>query len=403
MAGSVVRVALLGPGDFGVDQVIAFQRLGAVVIVVNGRGNEGGAAARIADGAEIVNLTDPTALSALLRRLGPDVIVTATGGVAAGALADFAGGDTAVAPSVRTVRLALDREGLRRLAADELGLPTAPFWFASSAAELAAIAEHAGLPMVVKPLISLPGDGQSVLLRPEDVEPAWHRAVAIAGRITHNRVLAETVVEIDHELTLLTLRSDIPGEDELVFCEPIGHRQVDGFAGQTVLESWQPQALSPAALDAARSIAARIVNALGGRGLFGVELLVAGDEVYFSDVNPWPTDAGLVTLRSQRLSLFDLQARAVLGLPLDTIMISPAAAELTYGSGAVTGPALSELATALRAPESDVRVFGGPSGAPRRRLGLTVATAGDVTTARDRVRRATTALHARWRAGTKGR
>ncbi len=396
------RVALLGPGDFGADQVTAFQRLGAVVIVVNGRGEEGGPAARIADGAEIVNLTDPTMLSALLRRLGPDVIVTATDRVAAGALADFAGGDTVVAPSVRTVRLALDREGLRRLAADKLGLPTAPFWFASSAAELAAITEHAGLPMVVKPLVSLPSDGQSVLLRPEDVAPAWDRAVAIGGRITHNRVLAETVVEIDHELTLLTLRSDIPGEEGLVFCEPIGHRQVDGFAGQTVLESWQPQLLSPAALDAARSIAARIVNALGGRGLFGVELLVAGDEVYFSDVNPWPTDAGLVTLRSQRLSLFDLQARAVLGLPLDTIMISPAAAELTYGSGAVTGPALSELATALRAPESDVRVFGGPSRAPRRRLGLTLATAGDVTTARDRVRRATTALHARWRAGTKG-
>ncbi|BBY98865.1 formate-dependent phosphoribosylglycinamide formyltransferase [Mycolicibacterium fallax] len=391
-----MRIALLGSGELGADHVTAFARLGAEVIAVDSV--PGGPAARVAHAAETVTLTDPVALTAALRRLAPEVIVTATDRVAANALAAFEG-EATVVPSARNVRMALDREGLRRLAADRLGLPTAPFWFASSAAELAAIAAHAGFPMVVKPLVTLPSDGQSVLLRAEDVEPAWRRAVSVAGRISHPRVLAETVVEIDHELTLLTLGS----ADGLVFCEPIGHCQVEGFAGQTVLESWQPQRMSRVALETAHSIAARIVNALGGRGLFGVELLVAGDEVYFSDVNAWPTDAGLVTLRSQRLSVFDLHARAVLGLPLDTIMISPAAAELTYGDGAVPGPGPAELATALRVPESDVRVFGGPSRVPRRRLGLALATAADVTTARDRVRRATTALHTSWRTHPGGR
>lgn len=392
----MVRVALLGAGELGADQVNAFRSLGAEVIAVDSR--PGTRAARVADHAEVVALTDPVALTGLLRRLQPEVIVTATDAVAADALAAVEDG-ARVSPSAANVRLALDREGLRRLAADRLGLPTVPFWFAGSPGELAAIAEHAGFPMVVKPLVSGPADGRSVLLRAEDVEPAWQRAVSVAGRITHNRVLAEGVVEIDHELTLLTLRggAEEPDRGGVRFCEPIGHRQVDGFAGRTVLESWQPQPMSEVAADAARSIAARIVNALDGYGLFGVELLVAGDEVYFSDVNPWPTDPGLVTLRSQRLSVFDLQARVVLGLPLDTIMISPAAAELAYGAGDDAGPGPAELATALRVPESDVRVFGGPSRAPRRRLTLTLATAPDPTTARDRVRRAATALHAGWR------
>ena len=227
---------------------------------------------------------------------------------------------------------------MRRLAADELGLPTAPFWFAGSVAELTAVAEHAGFPMVVKPVIGVPGEGESVLLRPEDVEPAWQRAIAAGGRVTHNRVLAETVVEIDYAVTLLTVRTDGPDGPALSFCEPIGHRQVDGG----VLESWQPQQMSEAALGAAKSVAARMVRALGGRGVFGVEVLVRGDEVYFSDVSVRPHDSGLVTLRTQRLSEFELHARAVLGLPVDAIMISPGAAAVWY-SGAesaeeTTGP-----------------------------------------------------------------
>jgi len=291
-----------------------------------------------------------------------------------------------------------DREGMRKLAADELGLPTVPFWFAGSVDELTAVAEHAGFPLVVKPIAGVPGEGESVLLRTEDVEAAWQRAVS-AGRMPHSRVLAETVVEVDHEITLITVRTTGPTGPALHFCEPIGHRAVDS----DLLEAWQPQALSAPALDAAKSIAARIVNALGGRGVFGVELLVSGDDVYFADIRTRPHDSGLVTLRSQRLSEFELHARAILGLHVDTIMISPGAAEVTYG-GAESAPVdiapenvNAVLGDALAVAESDARLFIRPDeGEPRRRLGLALATAPDVTTARDRVRRVTGVLRKLW-------
>ena len=308
-------------------------------------------------------------------------------------------GNAEVFPTARSVRLSLDREGMRRLASDELGLPTAPFWFAGSVEELTAVAEHVGFPLVVKPVIGVPGEGESVLLRLDDVEPAWQRAVA-AGRITHNRVLAETVVEVDYEVTLPTVRTAGPSGPALHFCEPIGHRQGDG----DVFEAWQPQQMSAAALDAAKSIAARIVNSLGGRGVFGVELFVRGDEVYYADVRPRTDDSGLVTLRSQRLSEFELHARAVLGLSVDTIMISPGAAEVSYGGRESAGSALSAsadalavLGEALAVPESDVRLFGRPDETDvRRRLGVALATAPDVAAARDRVRRVSAALRKLW-------
>ena len=234
-----------------------------------------------------------------------------------------------------------------------------------------------------------------MLLRADDVEPAWHRAIA-AGRIPHSRVMAETVVEVDFEVTLLTVRSIGPAGPAVQFCEPIGHRQTDG----DVLESWQPQQMSPAALDAAKSIAARIVNSLGGRGVFGVELLVRGDEVYFADVRPRPYDSGLVTLRSQRLSQFELHARAILGLPVDTIMISPAAAEVSYAGAESTGartPICTLVAEALAVAESDVRLFDRPDETDgRRRLGVALATAPDLVVARDRARRVSAALRKLW-------
>lgn len=393
-------VLLLGAGERGRDLVVAFQQLGAAVIAVDNYADAPGHT--VADEAVVAELTDPEQLAELIRRLKADYVVTATDAVAADALAAAAaGGGTEVVPSARSARLSLDREGLRRLAADDLGLPTAPFWFAGSVDELTAIADHAGFPLVVKPLVALPGEGQSVLLRPDDVEPAWDRAVSAGGRFTHNRVLAETVVEIDYEVTLLTVRTG-DGPSALHFCEPIGHRQVEGFAGEVVLEAWQPQPMGAAALDVAKSIAARVVNALGGRGVFGVELLVRGDEVYFSDVTARPADSGVVTLRSQRLSAYELHARAVLGLPVDTIMISPGAAELVYGTTATVreGPELVDaLAAALQIPESDARVYPRPAGHPalaRRRLGLALATGPDVTSARDRVRQVSTALRGLW-------
>jgi phosphoribosylglycinamide formyltransferase 2 len=397
-------VLLLGAGEYGRDLVAAFQQLGAWVVAADTHADAPGHA--VADEAVVVELTDPQQLTALIERVHAEYVVTATDAVAADALASAADGGLAdVIPSARSARLSLDREGLRRLAADDLGLPTAPFWFAGSVEELVAIADHAGFPLVVKPLVALPGEGQSVLLRPDDVEPAWERAVSAGGRFTHNRVLAETVVEIDYEVTLLTVRTESEFEEgaaALHFSEPIGHRQVDGFSGELVLEAWQPQPMATSALDAAKSIAARVVNALGGRGVFAVELLVRGDEVYFSDVTARPTDSSVVTLRSQRLSVYELHARAVLGLPVDTIMISPAAAELVYGTTATVAEGeslITGLAAALQVPESDARVYGRPDGFPplsRRRLGLGLSTASDVTTARDRVRQVSTALRRLW-------
>lgn len=286
------------------------------------------------------------------RRLGVDVVAVPTD--------DPAPADGTAGP---------DREKMRRLAADELGLPTAPFWFAGSLDELVAITEHAGFPLVVTG-----SAGSVVLLRPEDVEPAWQDAAAPDGG---DRVLVEKVVEIDHEVTLLVVRAE---DGTLTFCEPIGHHRLDG-----VLEAWQPQQMSQIAIDAARSIAARVITALGGRGVFGVELLVRGDEVYFSDATAGLPDTGLVTLRSQRLSMFDLQARATLGLPVDAIMVSPAAVEIVR---AEAGPTDSVLAAALQVLESDVRVY--------RQLGAALATGSDVTAARNRVRQISDALRRWW-------
>jgi phosphoribosylglycinamide formyltransferase 2 len=388
-------VMLLGSGELSRELALAFQRLGADVIAVDRYADA--PAQGVADRSAVVKMNDAEALTALIDKERPRYVVAESALVAADALIAVAErGGIEVFPTPRSTRLSLDREGLRRLAADELGLPTAPFWFAGSVEELTAVVQHAGFPLVVKPAAAAPGEGQSVLLRPDDVEPAWQRAIA-AGRIPHNRVMAETVVDVDVEVTLLTIRTTGPTGPVVHFCEPIGHRRADG----DVLEAWQPQQLTPAALDAAKSIAARIVNSLGGRGVFGVELLVRGDEVYFDNVRPRPYDSGLVTLRSQRLSQFELHARAILGLSVDTIMISPAAAEVTYAGAESTksdGADLNAVLTeALAVAESDVRLFDRPDETDgRRRLGVALATAPDPIVARDRARRVTTALRRLW-------
>ncbi|WP_428371512.1 formate-dependent phosphoribosylglycinamide formyltransferase [Mycolicibacterium sp.] len=378
-ASGAAEVMLLGAGQRSGELAQAFRHLGVEVTTVGG-------------------YADADTVVALVETANPRYLVADAGSVPTDALVALAErGDVEVFPTPRAVRLSLDKEGLRRLAADELGLPTAPFWFAGSVEELTAIARHAGFPLTVTPVAAAPGEGQSVLLRPDDVEPAWQRAVA-GGPLSLKRVLAETVVEVDVEVTMLTVRTSGPAGPEVVFCEPIGHQ-----AGERTLEAWQPQQLAPAALDAAKSIAARIVNSMGGRGVFSVELLVRGDEVYFSDVRPYPQDSGLVTLRSQRLSEFELHARAILGLPVDTIMISPGAVEVGYAEPAADGaepdPAQRRLvlADALAVAESDVRLFpdsspdSATSDAPRWRS-LATATAPDPIVARDRVRRVATAL-----------
>jgi phosphoribosylglycinamide formyltransferase 2 len=386
---------LLGSGELSRELTLAFQRLGASVIAVDRYADA--PAHGVADRSAVVKLNDAEALTAVIEKEHPRYVVAEANLIAADALIAVAErGDIEVFPTPRSTRLSLDREGLRRLAADELGLPTAPFWFAGSAEELTAVAQHAGFPLVVKPIAAAPGEGESVLVRPEDVQPAWQRAIA-AGRIPNNRVMAEAVVEVDFEVTLLTIRTVGPTGPVVQFCEPIGHRQLGG----DVLESWQPQQLSHAALDAAKSIGARIVNSLGGRGVFGVEVLVRGDEVYFDNVRPRPYDSGLVTLRSQRLSQFELHARAILGLSVDTIMVSPAAAEVSYAGADATESGDADLsvvlAEALAVAESDVRLFGRPDETEgRRRLGVALATAPDPIIARDRARRVSATLRKLW-------
>lgn len=397
------RVMLLGSGELGRELVLAFQRLGTEVIVVDRSADA--PLHRIADRSVVVKMTDPDELAATISLLQPRFVLTAADLVATDALtAASQNGVTEVLPSARGARFATDREGMRRLAADELGLPTAPFWFVGSVEELRAVAEHAGFPMVVKPVAAPHGEGESVMLRSDDIEPAWQRAVSSGDRVAHHRILAETVVDVDYEVTLLTVRGDGADGPTLDFCAPIGHRRVGSADGQVVLESWQPQPMSTAALDAAKSIAARIVKALGGRGLFGVELMIKGDEVYFSDVTVRPYDTALVTQRTQRLSGFELQARAILGLATDTIMVSPGAARLVYSgrealdaaAADTTAGAAGALAEALQVPESDVVVFGHHEGYPRRRLGAAMATASDLAVARDRAAQAAAALSKLW-------
>ncbi|OCB53150.1 phosphoribosylglycinamide formyltransferase 2 [Mycobacterium vulneris] len=392
-AEPAATVLLLGSGDLSRELALAFQRLGGVVVAAD---RYYAPAHGVADRSAVIKMNDAEELAALIEREKPRYVVAESGVIAADALISVAErGDIEVLPAPRSIRLSQDREGLRRLASDELGLPTVPFWFAGSAEELTAVAEHAGFPLLVKPVVGAQRDGESVLLRPDDIEPAWQRATT-AGHIAHNRVLAESVVEVEYEITMLTVRTAGPSGPGVQFCEPIGHRQV----GTDVLEAWQPQPLSPAALDAAKSISARIVNSLGGRGVFGVELLVQGDDVYFSDVRIRPHDSGLVTLRSQRLSEFEMHARAILGLAVDTIMISPAAAEVSYGGAdavETSADISAVLAEALATSESDVRLFGGPAESePPRRLGVALATAPDVIIARDRARRVGSALRKLW-------
>lgn len=365
-ADGLPTVLLLGAGETSRELAIALGRLGARVIAADRHPHA--PAHGVADQALVLDMTDAAELSQAVRRLQPTLVVTATDAVAVDGLEalEALDGATQLVPGARAVRLSADREGLRRLAADELGLPTAPFWFAGSPGELEAVGAHAGYPLLITPAAGPAGQRRSVAARREDIEPAWRRATD--GQ-SGSRVLAETVVEVEFYVTLLAVRAEGPAGPVIEFCSPIGHRSSDG----RVLESWQPQKMSAAAMDAAKSIAARIVKALGGRGVFGVELMVNGDEVYFAGVTSRPADSAWVTLRSQRLSAFELQARTVLGLPVDTMMVSPAAARATDPADPHHPAALAD---ALSVPESDLRVSG--------RGFRALATAPDVTAARER-------------------
>lgn len=388
---SATRVALLGSGEIGKEVAIALMRLGVEVTAIDRY--DGAPAQQVAHNALTVDMSDPVALTAAIRSTGASIVVPEIEALATDALVALEeAGAVRCVPTARAARLTMDREGIRRLAAEEVGVPTSPYVFASSLEDLRAGVEQVGVPCVVKPVMSSSGHGQSVVRSLDDVERAWSYA-AEDGRVDRGRVIVEGFVDFDTEITLLTIRSRDPetGETVTSFCEPIGHQQVDG----DYVESWQPQALPPAALERAREVAGAVTAALGGWGVFGVELFIVGGEVLFSEVSPRPHDTGLVTLASQRLSEFELHARALLGLPVDTSLRSPGASAVIKAhveSAGGEGVVYEGVAEALAVPGSDVRIFGKPVAHAGRRMGVAVAAGDDVDTARERARAAAGAV-----------
>ncbi|MDR5756565.1 formate-dependent phosphoribosylglycinamide formyltransferase [Caballeronia sp. LZ035] len=384
LSAHATRVMLLGAGELGKEVIIALQRLGVEVIAVDRYANAPGH--QVAHRAHVIDMTDAAALQALVEQEQPHLIVPEIEAIATEALAAIeAAGQVTVIPTARATQLTMNREGIRRLAAETLGLPTSPYAFASSLDEMKAAIGRIGFPCVVKPVMSSSGKGQSVLRSEADVEPAWQYAMA-GGRVNHGRVIVEGFVDFEYEITLLTVRAADPasGATQTYFCEPVGHVQVAG----DYVESWQPQAMSPVALERAREVAAQVTTALGGRGLFGVELFVRGDDVWFSEVSPRPHDTGLVTLATQRFSEFELHARAILGLPVDTTLRTPGASAVIYGGLDEAGIAFEGVAEALAVPGADLRLFGKPESFVKRRMGVALATGADSAEARERAREA---------------
>lgn len=330
-------------------------------------------------------MTDAQVLNGVILAEAPHFIVPEIEAIATEVLADIeAAGLATVIPTARAVQLTMNREGIRKLAAEELGLPTSPYAFARSAEELAAGAEAVGYPNFVKPVMSSSGKGQSFVEGADEIADAWTYAQD-SGRVASARVIVEGRIDFDFEITLLTVRSrDADGSIRTDFCAPIGHRQVKG----DYVESWQPQPMTPAALAASQDIAAKVTEALGGYGVFGVELFVKGDQVWFSEVSPRPHDTGLVTLASQTMSEFALHARAILGLPVDVSQREPAASAVIYGGMDAQGIAFEGVAEALSIPTADLRLFGKPEAFERRRMGVAVARGADVEQARERAREA---------------
>lgn len=386
LAPNATRVMLLGSGELGKEVTIALQRLGVEVHAVDRY--ENAPAHQVAHRAYVIDMTSADAVRELAAQIQPHFIVPEIEAIATDALATLEEAGTTVIPTARATQLTMNREGIRRLAAEELGLPTSGYEFASTLEEFTASVERIGYPCVVKPVMSSSGKGQSVVRSAGDVQGAWDYAMS-GARVDSGRVIIESFVDFDYEITLLTIRSIDPatGKDATWFCEPIGHRQVDG----DYVESWQPMAMSATALENARSVAARITGALGGRGVFGVELFVAGDDVYFSEVSPRPHDTGLVTLASQRFSEFELHARAILGLPIDVTLVSPGASAVIYGTS--EGPVSYEgVASAMAVPEADLRLFGKPVAGAKRRMGVAVATGESTEVARERAAAASAAV-----------
>jgi phosphoribosylglycinamide formyltransferase 2 len=378
LSPTATKVMLLGSGELGKEVIIALQRLGVEVIAVDRYANAPGH--QVAHRAHVINMADPAALRQLVEQERPHIIVPEIEAIATDELAKIEAEALAeVIPTARATQLTMNREGIRRLAAEELGLSTSRYAFAESLAALqAAIDSGIGYPCIVKPVMSSSGKGQSTINGPADVQTAWDYAMS-GGRVSKGRVIVEEMIQFDFEITLLTVRSrTAEGGIATHFCQPIGHLQVKG----DYVESWQPQAMSSTAIGKAQHIAHTVTENLGGRGIFGVELFVKGDDVYFSEVSPRPHDTGMVTMITQDQNEFELHARAILGLPVATTLLRPGASAVIYAGMDETGIAFENIDMALRLPNTKLRLFGKPEAFARRRMGVALAFAKDVNTAR---------------------
>lgn len=387
LSPSALRVMLLGAGELGKEVLIALQRLGVETIAVDRYADAPGQ--QVAHRAHVIDMSDAAALRALIVAERPHFVVPEIEAIATEELVKIeAEGLATVIPTARAAQLTMNREGIRRLAAETLGLPTSPYRFASSLEEMRAACAEIGFPCFVKPVMSSSGKGQSRLTSAADVDAAWAYAAA-GSRVDQGRVIVEGQIDFDYEITQLTVRAlAADGTVDTAFCAPIGHVQVKG----DYVESWQPQAMSAAALQKSREIAKAVTDNLGGRGIFGVELFVKGDEVWFSEVSPRPHDTGLVTLASQYQSEFELHARAILGLPVDAGLREPGASAVIYGGMEASGIAFDGVTEALAVPRSDLRLFGKPLAFERRRMGVALAAGSDTDEARARAKQAAAAV-----------
>jgi phosphoribosylglycinamide formyltransferase 2 len=378
LSPSATRVMLLGSGELGKEVLIALQRLGVETIAVDRYENAPGQ--QVAHHARTITMSDPAQLKALIEAERPHLVVPEIEAIATPMLEELeSAGVVRVIPTARAARLTMDREGIRRLSAETLGLPTSPYRFCDSLDELqAAIDAGIGYPCIVKPVMSSSGKGQSKIDGPADVKKAWDYAMS-GGRVGPGRIIVEGFIDFDYEITQLTVRAlGASGEIETHFCDPIGHVQVSG----DYVESWQPHPMTQTALQKSRDIAKAVTDDLGGQGLFGVELFVKGDQVWFSEVSPRPHDTGMVTMITQWQSEFELHARAILGLPVSTALKSPGASAVIYGGVEAQGIAFDGVDEALRVPQTEIRLFGKPESFTKRRMGVALAFDADVEKAR---------------------
>lgn len=384
LSPSATKVMLLGSGELGKEVLIALQRLGVETIAVDRYDHAPGQ--QVAHHARTIAMSDPEQLKALIEAERPMLVVPEIEAIATPMLEQLeAQGLVRVIPTARAACLTMDREGIRRLAAETLRLPTSPYRFCDSLEELrSAIDGGIGYPCIVKPVMSSSGKGQSKIDGPQDVQKAWDYAMA-GGRVAKGRVIVEGFIDFDYEITLLTVRAvDARGNVETHFCDPIGHVQVSG----DYVESWQPHPMTAAALERSRLIAEAVTSDLGGLGLFGVELFVKGDQVWFSEVSPRPHDTGMVTMATQWQNEFELHARAILGLPVDTSLKTPGASAVIYGGVEAQGVVFDGVDEALRVPGTELRLFGKPESFVKRRMGVALARHDDVEVARQRAKQA---------------